>query len=104
MAAATRVTLAEYLASDYHPDREYVDGELLERNEGKRRHSRTQARLVNWFMAHKDQNGFEVLTEQRVQNFGDAYSNTRCLPGSERGHRRSHTHAAAALHRDPVAR
>ncbi len=67
MAAATQVTLAEYLASDYHPDHEYVDGVLLERNAGKRRHSRTQARLVNWLMAHESQYGFEVLTEQRVQ-------------------------------------
>jgi len=67
MGAATQVTLAEYLATDYHPDREYVDGELLERNVGKRRHSRTQARLVNWLMAHEAQCGFEVLTEQRVQ-------------------------------------
>ena len=34
MSAGTVVTLSEYLATSYRPDCEYLDGELLERNEG----------------------------------------------------------------------
>jgi hypothetical protein len=29
------LTLSEYLAASYRPDREYLDGELLERNVGE---------------------------------------------------------------------
>jgi hypothetical protein len=34
MAAATVVPVEEYLRTSYHPDMEYVDGSLLERNVG----------------------------------------------------------------------
>ena len=30
MATATGISLAEYLATDYRPDREYLDGEVVE--------------------------------------------------------------------------
>jgi hypothetical protein len=35
MAATTQIPLSEYLATSYRPDREYVDGEIRERNVGK---------------------------------------------------------------------
>ena len=35
--------LSEYLATSYRPDREYVDGEVKERNVGEYDHSRPQA-------------------------------------------------------------
>ncbi len=41
--STTPVSLAEYLDAEYSPDREYVDGEILERNVGKRPHSRVQS-------------------------------------------------------------
>jgi hypothetical protein len=34
MASATQIPVSEYLDTIYHPDREYVDGELRERNVG----------------------------------------------------------------------
>jgi hypothetical protein len=40
MAASTQFALSEYLQTTYHPDREYVDGELQERNAGKTDHAR----------------------------------------------------------------
>jgi hypothetical protein len=35
MALATRVSLEEYLSTDYEPDCDYVDGVLEERNVGR---------------------------------------------------------------------
>jgi len=37
------VTLEDYLATGYRPDREWIDGELKERNVGKWEHARVQA-------------------------------------------------------------
>jgi len=46
--STTLVSLEEYLDAEYSPDREYVDGEILERNLGKRPHSRVQAHFVRF--------------------------------------------------------
>ena len=42
MQAVTLISVAEYLRSDFQPDREYVDGEIQERNLGEKDHSRIQ--------------------------------------------------------------
>ena len=39
------VTIDEYLATSYSPDREYVDGTILERNMGKGRHAFVQLQV-----------------------------------------------------------
>ncbi len=49
MATQTRLSLDEYLQTSYHPDCEYIDGELQERNVGKWEHGRLQALLATWF-------------------------------------------------------
>ena len=50
MATNTLVTPEEYLLMAFDgPDREFVDGEVVERNEGERQHSEIQARLVEIF-------------------------------------------------------
>ncbi len=49
MSAATLLSIEEYLNSSFHPDREYIDGEVIERNVGKRKHSYTQSRITMWF-------------------------------------------------------
>lgn len=67
MATATRVSLEEYLNTSYEPDCDYVDGVLEERNVGKKRHARTQARLILWLGARQQQHGCEILPEQRVK-------------------------------------
>jgi hypothetical protein len=41
------VTIDEYLATSYSPDREYVDGMILEPKRRKRRHSRSWL-AVEW--------------------------------------------------------
>ena len=38
MAAGTLVSIGEYLSTSYHPDREYVEGQVVERNVGEYNH------------------------------------------------------------------
>jgi Uma2 family endonuclease len=67
MAAATaRISLEEYMATSYRPDREYIDGEVRERNMGKRDHARLQAMLSGWFDLHERSWGVLVGTEWRT--------------------------------------
>jgi Uma2 family endonuclease len=67
MATATHISLREYLDVTYRPDREYVDGEVRERNVGKWEHARVQWLLAHWFGAHEKEWGIIGSTEQRVQ-------------------------------------
>ena len=67
MTSLTTISVAEYLATSYRPDCEYVDGEVRERHVGKREHARTQALLTIWFGQHEAVWSVLVLTEQRVQ-------------------------------------
>jgi Uma2 family endonuclease len=70
MDTATRVSLEEYLNTDYEPDCDYVDGVLEERNVGKQRHARTQIRLSAWLFARERQYGYRAVIEQRVKVSG----------------------------------
>jgi Uma2 family endonuclease len=67
MSSATLVSVQEYLATCYRPDRDYVDGELQERNLGEQPHSLTQITLAAFLFNRRTQWGIRVLTEQRVQ-------------------------------------
>src|ERR1700728_5120039 len=67
MATATRLSLLQYMKTSYTPDREYVDGELRERNVGKWEHARLQALLAIWFGSQEKSWAVKVATEQRVQ-------------------------------------
>ncbi len=66
MASATALSITEYHETNYRPDREYIDGELRERNVGKREHARMQALLTIWLGQHESLWSVFVLTEQRV--------------------------------------
>jgi Uma2 family endonuclease len=50
--STTLVPLEEYLDTDYSPDREYVDGVIVERFVGKRHHSRVQSNF-NYFLSQR---------------------------------------------------
>ena len=67
MATALHIPLNEYLGISYRPDREYVDGEIRERNVGKWEHARLQWLLALWFGTHEKQWGITGGTEQRVR-------------------------------------
>jgi len=67
MATSTSVAVETYLRTSYDPDMEYVDGALVERNVGERKHSRLQGFLVALLMARETQGRFHVYPEQRVR-------------------------------------
>jgi Uma2 family endonuclease len=67
MATPTQISITEYLNTSYRPDREYVDGEVRERNVGKWEHARIQLLLGAWFATHESQWGIMSSTEQRTR-------------------------------------
>jgi Uma2 family endonuclease len=67
MATILQIPLEEYLSRSYRPDREYVDGEIRERNVGKWEHARVQWLLALWFGTHEKEWGIIGSTEQRVR-------------------------------------
>lgn len=67
MATSAQIAITEYLHTSYRPDREYVDGEVRERNVGKWEHARVQYLLGSWFAMHESAWGVMASTEQRVQ-------------------------------------
>ena len=67
MSVSTLISVEEYLASAFHPDCDYVDGHLLERNLGKKRHSHTQGYTYAWFWNRRSALKLEPLIEQRIQ-------------------------------------
>jgi Uma2 family endonuclease len=67
VSTAHLVTLEEYLKTDYQPDREYLDGEVVERNLGEYEHARLQAALILWFGTREREWNIRVVPELRVQ-------------------------------------
>src|SRR5271157_662102 len=67
MATVAHISLNEYLGRPYRPDREYVDGEVRERNVGKWEHARVQALLAAWFINHENEWGIVSSTKQRMR-------------------------------------
>jgi Uma2 family endonuclease len=67
MGAATLVSIEDYLSTSYSPDREYIDGRIVERNLGEKTHSSIQTYLAFYFMLRRKELGIKVYTEQRVQ-------------------------------------
>jgi Uma2 family endonuclease len=71
MATISHIPLQEYLGINYRPDREYVDGEIRERNVGKWEHARVQWLLAHWFCNHEKEWGITGSTGQRVRVSGN---------------------------------
>ncbi|NDJ12932.1 MAG: Uma2 family endonuclease [Acidobacteriia bacterium] len=67
MGVATLISLEEYLSTSYRPDRDYLEGEVIERNVGKRKHGYAQAEIATWFGSRKRQLHLQPLTELRLQ-------------------------------------
>jgi len=65
--SAVVTSLAEYLSTTYHPDRDYVDGELQERNVGEFEHAAIQSFLTSRFYQHRQDWQLHVLPEMRVK-------------------------------------
>ncbi|WP_263366913.1 Uma2 family endonuclease [Edaphobacter bradus] len=67
MAGATLIPVSEYLSTTYRPDRDYIDGELRERNVGDRPHAVMQALLATIFNVNRRTWGVVGMTELRIQ-------------------------------------
>ena len=67
MATGSLVSIEEYLSTSYRPDRDYVDGVVMERNSGEYDHARLQGKLIAYYDRHEKQWGIRVVLEQRVQ-------------------------------------
>ena len=69
MAASTPVLIPveKYLRTNYRPDRDYIDGEVLKRNMGETPHARLQGFFLSFFRTHEDEWQIEALPELRVQ-------------------------------------
>ncbi len=73
MPAGTLISVEEYLSTSYHPDREYIEGLLQERNVGGRYHSSMQALLIVALFARRAALAIMPLPEQRVQVRSDRF-------------------------------
>jgi Uma2 family endonuclease len=67
MGAATLVSVEEYLSTSYSPDREYIDGRIVERNLGEKAHSSIQTNLIMYLGPLRKALGIKIFAEQRVQ-------------------------------------
>jgi Uma2 family endonuclease len=67
MATSTLVPVSEYLSTDYSPDCDYVDGQLVERNVGEKSHGKLSGALFAYLYARRKQLGIFVIQEQRIQ-------------------------------------
>ena len=66
MATTTRVPVETYLHGVYHPDVDYVDGSIEERNLGENDHSRWQLAIQLWFSLNAEKWDVLVRPELRV--------------------------------------
>jgi len=67
MGSATLISVEEYLRSSYSPDREYVDGEIVERNLGEKAHGTVQSNLILYLGNRRKALGIREFPEQRVE-------------------------------------
>jgi Uma2 family endonuclease len=65
--AAPLVSVEEYLRSDYEPDRDYVDGELVERHLGEREHGETEFAICAYFKGEGKRPGLYAYLETRMR-------------------------------------
>src|SRR5260221_4814132 len=67
MLTSALVSVEEYLNTSYHPDCDYVDGRVVERNLGELDHSSLQTEISFYFRSRREKWGVHAFVEQRVQ-------------------------------------
>jgi Uma2 family endonuclease len=60
-------SMEQYLNTSYHPDREFVDGLIVERNLGEKTHSVPQREVIVYLATRSAEYGIEVFPGVRVQ-------------------------------------
>ncbi len=75
MPAGTLTSVKEYLDSSYHPDREFIDGSVLERCLGERDHSELQAESLSIWPVCAEGSGYMSIPskESRFQQHDFAF-------------------------------
>lgn len=63
----TLIPIAEYLSTTYHPDCEYVDGVVLEKNVGEHDHSRLQTLMAGLLLSKEREYAIAAFTGQRIR-------------------------------------
>ena len=63
----TLVSLEDYLRTSYHPDCDFVDDHIEERNLGESEHSRLQNALSSWFFVNEAAWNVYSMVEQRIR-------------------------------------
>ncbi len=61
------ISVDEYLAANYRPDRDHVDGVVEQRNIGLKNHSRLQGEVLFWFHQRRGALAIATFPEQRVR-------------------------------------
>src|ERR1035438_10603595 len=72
-AAPTLVSLDEYLNTAYEPDRDFVDGVLLERNVGTQRHSLLQTFLILFFGQYIKSHRIALFTDRKSTRLNSSH-------------------------------
>lgn len=67
MSTTALISVEEYLRTMYHPDCDYVDGEVIERNLGEKQHGKLQFRLAYIFFVKCAEWKTYPLIETRMQ-------------------------------------
>jgi Uma2 family endonuclease len=65
--ATAPLTLETYLQSSFHPDVDFVDGQIKERNLGEFDHGFLQGLIFSWFRPLRAQIGGVPVVEQRIR-------------------------------------
>lgn len=65
--ATLQISIEEYLRESYHPDCDYVDGEVQERNLGEFDHGAVQMFLSDWFYQRRHEWNLHVIPEMRIR-------------------------------------
>ena len=71
--STTLISVDQYLHGTWEPDREYVNGEVLERNMGEKDHGNWQGALVRLLSAWRQSAHIQVIPELRVRTIPDQY-------------------------------
>jgi len=61
------LSIDEYLRSSYHPDADFVDGMIEERNLGEFEHARLQGLIASFFIVREKQWSIRTVVEQRIR-------------------------------------
>ncbi len=67
LQVSTLIPLEEYLHTSYHPDCDWIDGKVMERNVGEGKLSNVQGFFIRFLGNHAQQWRIRVWPEQRVQ-------------------------------------